>query len=86
MNVDINLQRSPAAVKKIDTARQNLYLLLSRVFREELNFESLSDILALQPEIEVLATTAGETHLIQGSSLLRGFAQKVPRRRKKSKG
>ena len=79
MNVDINLQRSPAAVKKIDTARQNLYLLLSRVFREELNFESLSDILALQPEIEVLATTAGETHLIQGSSLLREFAQKVQR-------
>ena len=65
-------------MKNVNTARRNLYLMLSRAFREELNDKSLSELHALQPDIEALATAAKEEHFVPGSKLFKQFVQKAP--------
>jgi len=79
MPVSKDIKKPSVSVKNIDTTRQNLYLLLSRVFREELSLDSLSGIVALQPEIEALANACGEINFNRGSGLLKQFARKVER-------
>ena len=71
MNTGTNLRRTPAAARKIDDTRQKLYRLFASLFREELDSESLADVLALQPEIETLASAAGEAQFSLGSRLLK---------------
>ena len=68
MNTNVNLWKPIAPARKVNSARQNLYLMLSRALREELNVNSLDDILALQPEIEALATAVEEERYITFST------------------
>jgi anaerobic dimethyl sulfoxide reductase subunit A len=63
--------------RQMDFTRQKLYVLLLRFFREELDFDKLTAILSLQPEIAALATATEEAHFTQGSSLLKELAQEV---------
>ena len=70
--------KSTVSMKNVNTARRNLYLMLSRAFREELNDKSLSELHALQPDIEALATAAKEEHFVPGSKLFKQFVQKAP--------